>query len=336
MRKHKVTLNKESAVQHVNKVRKGFTVSELHFESSAKLLGVNLKCKEISLPDGMSLYRLNRKEINERQPNIDEFSSFREQTRATFHPTELRMTLKVPVDRSQRSAFFKAQNEAEKIGRNAFSKALDAILLLKAGNIDLSPQQFTGGFTGGRTRIGSLRAYIPISNVSIGRKDIPGIIKAYELVRGRSTEIDRVIARAFHRFLLGRKRMDLVDKLIDYVISWESLLLTKEGNPATNELSYRFSINGSSLITAISKTEDRKKHFKMMRSIYTLRSDIVHGGDDKKITKNLDHSEFDSLNEACEFLEDHFKKAIWWLTSISSKERPYMKKDGWEELLWPR
>ncbi len=73
----------------------------------------------------------------------------------------------------------------------------------------------------------------------------------------------------------------------------------------------------------------------MMKNIYALRSDIVHGGDDKKIEKNLNAGEFDSLDEVCKFLEGHFKAAIWWLTSIAPQERPYMKKDGWEELLWP-
>jgi len=335
MRKNKVILNGERAIQRVNKLREELSASKVQLTSTARLLGVKLQCKEIVLPDGLSLYRLNKREINKRQPTIEPYSSNRESSQVAFQPTELRMSLKVPVNRSQDSAFFQANNEAQKIARNAFKHVLDAILLLKNGQIELSPQRFEGGPIGGITITGTYPNFMPILNVTIRKQDTQKIVRAYELVGGKSTESDKVITRALHRFLLGRKRRDLVDKLIDYVISWESLLLTQEGNPATNELIYRFSINGSSFITTISKSKKKKKYFKMMKSIYALRSDIVHGGDDKKINKNLKTGEFNNLDEVCKFLEGQFKAAIWWLIDITPQERPYKKKDGWEKLLWP-
>ena len=74
----------------------------------------------------------------------------------------------------------------------------------------------------------------------------------------------------------------------------------------------------------------------MMKSIYALRSDIVHGGDDKKINRSFRKGEFKNLGEVCNFLEYNFKITIWWLLKIVPTERPYIKKYGWEELLWPK
>jgi len=244
------------------------------------------------------------------------------------------MSLEVPVNRTKDQAFFLADNEGHKIARNTFKNFLDAILLLKDGHIELGPPHFDGGPIEGPR--GTYQNFIPNLDVTIKKQDAQNIIKAYELVSGESAGSDKVISRALHRFLLGRKRRDLVDKLIDFVISWESLLLTQNGSPATSELIYRFSINGSSLIATITKTKDRKKYFKMMKSIYSLRSVIVHGGTDEKINENIKSGEFNNMDDVCNFLEKHFKITVWWLLGLAPQNRPYMKKDGWEELLWPK
>jgi hypothetical protein len=336
IRKNKVILDIEHAVQLVNKLRKKFSASEVQFLGTSRLLGVKLLCKEIILPDGLSLYRLNKKERNDRQPLIQPYSSSLQDSQVSFHPTELRTTFTLPVNKSKSNAFFDANNEAQKVVRTAFTHVLDALLLIKEGQIDLGPQKVEGGPVQSGTIMGLYPNLISILNMEIRKKDITKITTAYELVSGKSDRIDKVMSSAFHRFLLGRKRRDLVDKIIDFVIAWESILLTQKGSPATQELSYRFSVNGSSLITYISKDKDRKKHFQKMKCAYDLRSSVVHGGDDKKINKVLESGKFDKLIDACNFLENNFKNAIWWLIEIEPTRRPYFKKDGWEELLWPQ
>ncbi len=71
-----------------------------------------------------------------------------------------------------------------------------------------------------------------------------------------------------------------------------------------------------------------------MRCIYDLRSDIVHGGDGKKLKKTLNSGEITDLAEACAFLENNFRTVTWRLIDLEPPERPYMKKDGWEDMLW--
>ena len=336
VRKNKVLFDINCAIDRASKKREELSASTIHINCNSRLLGVKLKSKVIDLPNGLSLYRLNKRELNARQPFIEPYSSSFQESQLAFQPTELRMSLEVPVNRTKDQAFFLADNEGHKIARNTFKNFLDAILLLKDGHIELGPPHFDGGPIEAPTTRGIYQNFMPNLDVTIKKQDAQNIIKAYELVSGESAGSDKVISRALHRFLLGRKRRDLVDKLIDFVISWESLLLTQNGSPATSELIYRFSINGSSLIATITKTKDRKKYFKMMKSIYSLRCVIVHGGTDEKINKNIKSGEFNNMDDVCGFLEKHFKITVWWLLGLAPQNRPYMKKDGWEELLWPK
>ena len=71
-----------------------------------------------------------------------------------------------------------------------------------------------------------------------------------------------------------------------------------------------------------------------MKSAYSTRSIIVHGGDDKKRDKELKAGGFDDLNVLCEFLEDNYRRVVFCLASLKSTERPYRKQRGWENLLW--
>src|SRR5207248_6035052 len=61
---------------------------------------------------------------------------------------------------------------------------------------------------------------------------------------------DTVPGRALRRIVLGQRRKDYEDRLVDYVIAWEALLLTHDGSPLMQELSYRFAVNGSVLLAA--------------------------------------------------------------------------------------
>ena len=330
----KITFNKKLAIRRASELRNKLSASNVHFTANARLLGVKLTSKEIILSGGFSLNRLTKKEREDRLSHIGhEFSDFQKH-KLFFQPTEIRFSLDIPLDKSNDNAFFEADNEAHRIAHNKFMNVLNGLLLVKDGRIELGPRIYMGGSVGGFLLDGFELKQIPNATVIIKEKDSQKLIKAIDLVSGESTDGDQVLSRALHRFLLGRKRSDLVDKFIDYVISWESLLLTIKGDPRDQELSYRFSINGASLIAAINKSKDRKKYFGKMRSIYRLRSNIVHGGDDSSINKNIKKGDFKDLKEVCEFLENNFRKAIWWLIKMKSTDRPYLKVDGWEDLLW--
>lgn len=64
-------------------------------------------------------------------------------------------------------------------------------------------------------------------------------------------------------------------------------MLTQEGNPVTQELSYRFALNGASILFKVNRASDPKKNYKKMRSAYSTRSAIVHGGEDAERDNKL-------------------------------------------------
>jgi hypothetical protein len=77
---------------------------------------------------------------------------------------------------------------------------------------------------------------------------------------------------ALRRFSLGIEESDFEDKMIDYMISFEALLL-----PEASELKYRLSNRVATLLTEESgqATEIRNT----LAKAYDLRSVIVHGGE---------------------------------------------------------
>ena len=93
-------------------------------------------------------------------------------------------------------------------------------------------------------------------------------------------ESDEVLRTAVDRFLLGLNRTSHHprrmhepnwDKIVDYVIAMESLFVN-----APAELSYRLSLNGSSVIH-LALGADRRAVFRALKILYDLRSKIVHG-----------------------------------------------------------
>jgi hypothetical protein len=168
---------------------------------------------------------------------------------------------------------------------------------------------------------------------------------------------DRVIETAVDRFLIGKKRNTHHpnrinepnwDKIVDYVIAMETLFLTVNGQPINDELSYRFSLNGSSLLERAVGGNVRAI-FHALKSLYGLRSAVVHGGTESAIlrtaNKFIEHLEADQpdhqhslgrLLVICRQVEDWILKTFLYLRVVPSTERPFRKKDGWEELLWQK
>lgn len=77
---------------------------------------------------------------------------------------------------------------------------------------------------------------------------------------------------ALHRYVLACGRLRPEDALVDLVIGLESILLSG----LQNELSHRFSLNGSSLCHWILGTP-RRDGYQLLRQAYAARSSIVHG-----------------------------------------------------------
>lgn len=99
------------------------------------------------------------------------------------------------------------------------------------------------------------------------------------------------------RLIEGGSRIQPRDAIIDYSIGLESLLTAGEGN----ELSYKFSLRGAMILGW--DGVGRKDFHENLKSIYKLRSSIVHGN--RKIDQ-------EKLNEIHHIAEKYLRKIWWW------------------------
>ena len=234
-----------------------------------------------------------------------------------LHPTELHVPIVIPVDTLQEGALFKAQADALAKAGKLFKNARDAILLTTSSHATLGDVEIKGGLESIPQRV-SLPPNLPLIIDTILRKsDLKDLITAYELIsKGKRT--DSTLNRSLHYFLLGRRRADLNDKLVDYVTAWEVLLLTQNGNAVKQELSYRFAVNGSSLVRYIANSRSPAESYRRMKAAYATRSDIVHGSNSRHQSKTLKAGGFANTAEVCEYLESHFRKVVFGLATLSS------------------
>jgi len=114
---------------------------------------------------------------------------------------------------------------------------------------------------------------------------------------------------AIHRFNYAYERMSLEDKLIDYVIAFESLLL--KGEP---EKRFKFSLRGAFLLgKEKSNLRERYNYMKetqeYLSKAYKYRNNIVHGSRGLKNEVKVNEIEIPT-QEFIEKIEDYLRKAI--------------------------
>lgn len=329
-----IQIDFDKVIETLKDLNRLFSSEQIEYLATIRLFGAGLSQKSINFPDNVIAYRLNRKELNDRQPIVDSFISFGFATHELAStPVELQLLVTVTVDHGKDGALIRAGSEAEKVATGIFLKIVDSILVAKEGKT-----------TTGHFNLNSELNFIPIGksmdkplsshiHLTISKADIEKINIAYGLL-SNGVRCDKVINRSLHRFVLGRKRADIFDKLIDYVVAWESILLTNNGSPITQELIYRFALNGAAIISVATKTKDKKKLFKKFKSAYGTRSAIIHGGDRSAWDKYLALGEFENIQELCSFLEHSFRDVIFWLEALSKDKRPYAVQYGWEDLIF--
>ncbi len=331
---NKIIFNHPRAISRLKQLREAFSKKHVKYIASTRMVGCTASLKQMELPDEVTLYRLSIKEQNDKQPIIQRFNPSGLNDMAMGEKSlELELPVTVPVDHSEEGAIFKAHQEAVQSAKNIFNSILDAIFITLSGKAILSQIELHGVIDQLPICQTLQQEMLPHANINIRKNDLDNISVAYDLLSG-GKKGDKTLSRALHRFLLGRRRSDLVDKLVDYVIAWEALLLTQEGNAIAQELSYRFSLNGASLLSAVDSKTDRFLSNKKMKSAYSARSTIVHGGGDADIQKVLSKGNFNDLQSLCDYLETSFRTSLFWLATLKPKDRPYRKHNGWEDLIW--
>ncbi len=104
-------------------------------------------------------------------------------------------------------------------------------------------------------------------------KEVTGFVGFWEKFR-RIMEADKhYIQIPVRRLRTASTRAEREDALVDYVIGLESLL---GADDERTELSYRFRVRGAVVLSK--EKNERRRYLRDLRSLYDLRSRIVHGG----------------------------------------------------------
>ncbi len=114
-----------------------------------------------------------------------------------------------------------------------------------------------------------------------------------------------------HRFHLGALEEQPSEALLDFVIALEALLLHEDSQDPKfkGELRFRFSLNGALFLS--DSYEERKKLFVAFRSLYDVRSALVHGGLPPSNVSEADATSARDLTSRCvrKAMNDHWPSA---------------------------
>lgn len=141
-----------------------------------------------------------------------------------------------------------------------------------------------------------------------------------EFNRLMSLKIKKEIEIAIRRFNYAYERVNLEDKLIDYVIAFESLLLTGE-----SEKKFKFAQRGAFLLGK--EINDPKRRYNYMKEAkeflseaYKLRSNIVHGSKGLENKTKINKKEV-PMQTFIEVIEEYLRESVKIYLKISTQKK---------------
>jgi Apea-like HEPN len=291
---------------------------------TARLHGVKLESDSIEIETGISLVRLDKQAINERQPLI---------TRSSFSPAILDYSdsnVEIIIQEKYEISLGHRANWREELELK-LENIVKAVKLHRHGNFQVYPEVYHSSLAGELGQFSQCEPKVTRDKVLLSSSDRDDLRKSCAVVNIISQ--DSVLKRSFSRFLIGVDERIPEEQIVDFVIAWESILQTVNGASNKAELVYRFSLNGAAVLCAVDNAREFTQAQTLMKEIYNIRSAIVHGGDSEAIVKNLKKIDFDSLDSLNNKIAELYRKVIFWLSGLEKEERPYHKNFGWELLL---
>lgn len=301
----------------------------IEYIGCVRLLGIELE-SNMRLSDDMSVVNITTDDIKDREQVLE--SSLGYFDNPIEHNTELQIRIKVPIDPNQEGSVIQSSFTGLEILEELVTDFLMALYLLKQGEILIGTKVLYGGIFDRLTRVRDLTRNMLEKSVILGLDDAEDLYILYSLVNESTS--DKILRRSLNRFVMARARSSHEDRIVDYAICLESLLLTDNGKATSGELSYRFRLNGSSLMKITSPSSVGRDAFNFMKHVYEVRSKIVHGDSDEAIIKIVKKAGFNNLMEFSQTLDVIIIGIVVWLLSMEQHQRPYIKQGAWEDLLW--
>jgi hypothetical protein len=266
-----------------------------------------VETEKVELSPNFSIIKIPREEREQMLSRSREFDLFAQRHMMPWNEYALELFLEAPKVFGEGPAVPDVENMPSQIARRQFDEACSALRLYKSGavsydyiRIGSTSWELHGG-THTVSSIGMRPAIGP--QHSLSEEEVAEFLRFWGFFqRVRKKKLKRTDI-ALRRFNFAYERVRPEDKLIDYLIGFEALLLKGDEH---QELEYRLALRGSRLL---SKTpEERQTVFKELKSAYRERSNIVHGGTVKEAIKIGD--EKIKFNEFVEKVEQRLRSAI--------------------------
>lgn len=323
------TLRRTLFSQYLRDLAEASWRGEATFVLCRRLLGVELlgDRADLSAPDApyqVSLHSLNDEELTARMPSLDTLQyGLISSDVATLQRVEVRVTRQERLQEFDH--FFKGPDRWRSYLRET-ERVQEAVLLLKPeAQAELGTPFFLvtspnlGRCAASRLPRASGPAIFPPS--LIHPSELADLRRSFEVAQ--KSQAYPALRSALHRYALAGSRLRHEDRLVDLVIGFEAVLL----QGLQNELSHRFSLNGSSLSHWIHKAP-RQPSYHLFRSAYAARSALVHGYGPKVKLHRIE-----SMSDELRHLLASF---IQWLVLDSPAHglQPRMQADDWLRILF--
>jgi hypothetical protein len=244
------------------------------------LTGFEMEADQIELGPGFFLRRLS---LHEREGMASSASSFmRFPHFSVGFPTgrekfALDLSVEVPKVIGERPPVDLPSGGVAQIASERFHTLITALRLFKTGAVDLTSistgtvgWDLYGGFGGW---MGRIRLPVFAADYELSGAEGPVFAAFWADFQRQYPKEHKRVDLAIRRFNLAYERLMFEDRLIDYAIGLESLLLRAEEQ---QELGFRLALRGSRLLGNDPKA--RSEIFSRLRSAYSVRSEIVHDG----------------------------------------------------------
>jgi hypothetical protein len=242
----------------------------------APLGGFETEADRIELDDGFVIARISDSERAEMLSESAAFAPFAHPSPIGLrkHGLELRVQLRKHIGVGDAGPADSWQGDPHQKASEAFTEACSAMRLFKRGDVgfDVILSHLTCWHPfGGKMRTGpkDTRQFFA-GTYTLSKAEVCDFRSFWKEYRAATGLDVRKVSVAMRRFNLGYARREREDRLIDYVVALESLLVESEG-----ELRYRFALRGAALLGV--SADSRQAVREVLKAAYKERNSIVHG-----------------------------------------------------------
>ena len=294
--------------------------SEFIFRITAPL-SLDCDVKDIDLEDGLKIRSITDKELQKIWRN----SRFGIVPRSDipFFSHTLELKYKIPKISSSINTH---QKKAEEI----LNDLTYALRLFKRGGVNFNIYQLSPIGWISRSNFKFIEYSKGLSRRSYGgghyileETEIEPFQKFWRIFKKIDLQTVSFLKMAIERFNFAYEKRSQEDKLIDYMISFESLFMKEN-----LELRHRLSVRVSRFIKG--EYNERKELFSDFKKIYDIRSKIVHG--ESINHKNLTKLKVESLSELVSKVEEQLRVSIKKIICLIDQDVNYNHEEFLDKL----